>query len=298
MIKPGLTLHRLELFLAVLDTGGIGRAARLRHISQPAVSEHLKGLEAHFGVPLFERVGRGVRPTPVARYLEPFAREVVQLLRGAERAARELAQLGAGSLNVGASSTPGTYLLPALLGWFRSRYPAVALTLRIGNSRAIERWVAAAEVDLGVIGEAPLLEGLSATPLIRDRLVLIVSRRHPLARRRRVSPHRLAHEPLIAREEGSSTRDVAERYLRELEVALVPAMVLGSTEAVREAVAAGLGVAIVSALAVPRADRRLVALRLTGAAWDRELLVIERRAGTLSPAAGRFREYLLKRSVV
>lgn len=292
-VKPGLTLHRLELFLAVLDAGGIARAARARHISQPAVSEHLKGLEVHFGLRLFERVGRGVRPTAAARYLEPFARQASQVLRGAERAAHELSGLGAGSLTIGASSTPGTYLLPPLLGQFRLRYPRVALTLEIENSREIERRVAAAEVDLGVIGEAPLLKGLTAAPLVRDRLMVIVARHHRLARRRVIRPQALAGEPLITREEGSSTRGMAERYLAELGIVLTPAMALGSTEAVREAVAAGLGVAIVSALAVPRADRRIVAVRLAGAAWERDLLVIERIGGTLSPAAGKFREFLL-----
>ena len=89
-IKPGLTVHRLELFLAVLDEGGVGRAAKARNISQPAVSEHLRGLEAHFGVALLERHGRSVRPTPAARVLEPYARQAVGLLRGAERAADDL----------------------------------------------------------------------------------------------------------------------------------------------------------------------------------------------------------------
>jgi DNA-binding transcriptional LysR family regulator len=292
--KPGLTVHRLELFLAVLDAGGIARAARARHISQPAVSEHVKGLEAHFGVPLFERAGRGVRPTAAARSLEPFARAAVQALRSAEQASRELAGLGAGSLTVGASSTPGTYVLPRLLGRFHARYPGVALTLQIENSRELEHWVAAGRVDLGVIGEAPLLGGLSATPLLKDRLVLIVPRRHRLAKRRVVQSRALIGEALIAREEGSSTRGVAERYFAALGLEFAPVMALGSTEAVREAVAAGLGVAIVSSLTVPRADRRIAALRLAGAAWDRDLLMVERIGGRLGPAATRFREFLIR----
>src|SRR5207244_1734688 len=165
MAKPGLTLHRLELFLAVLDEGGVGRAAKACHISQPAVSEHLQGLGAHFGVPLLERHGRSVRPTPAARLLEPYARQAVGLLRGAERAAE---------------------------------------------------------------------------PGVKDELVLIVPRGHRFARRRAVTAPAIAGEPYIAREEGSSTRGVAERYLARLGVTLNPVMELGSTEAIREAVAAGL----------------------------------------------------------
>lgn len=292
MAKPGLTLHRLDLFLAVLDAGGVGRAAAARHISQPAVSEHLRGLEAHFGVALLERHGRGVRPTAAARALEPFARQALGLLRGAERAAEQLRGVTAGALTLGASTTPGTYLLPAALGAFHAAYPAVALSMRIGDTREIERWVAGGDVELGVIGEAPLVPGLTAQPWVQDELVLIVPRRHVLARRRRVRPEAVAAEPYITREEGSSTRAVAARYLAERGVAVQPAMELGSTEAIREAVAAGLGVAVVSRHAVRAGDTRIVVVRLAGAPWTRDLLIVWRERAPLSPAAGRFREFL------
>src|SRR2546430_16911773 len=143
MAKPALTLHRLELFLAVLDEGGVGRAAKACHISQPAVSEHLQGLAAYFGVRLLERRGRSVRPTPAARLLEPYARQAVGLLRAAERAAADLQGLRSGALTVGASTTPGTYLLPAVLGRVHAGHPGIVLSLRISDTREIERWVSA-----------------------------------------------------------------------------------------------------------------------------------------------------------
>src|SRR6266702_3659724 len=99
MIKAGLTLHRLRLFLAVLDSGGVARAAQARHLSQPAVSEHLRGLEAFFDVRLFERAGRGVRPTAAARVIEPFVRQALGLVASAEQAAIELRGPGAGSVS-------------------------------------------------------------------------------------------------------------------------------------------------------------------------------------------------------
>src|SRR5213592_2745839 len=126
MTKPGLTLHRLELFLAVLDSGGVARAAQARHLSQPAVSEHVRGLEA-------------------------FVRQALGLLTSAGQAAIELRGLRAGAVAVGASTTPGTYLLPAVLGRFHAAHPQVALTLRIGDTREVEQWVAAGSVELGVI---------------------------------------------------------------------------------------------------------------------------------------------------
>ena len=292
MPKPGLTLHRLELFLAVLDAGGVGRAAQARRLSQPAVSEHLRGLEAFFDVRLFERAGRGVRPTAAARVIEPFVRQALGLVASAEQAAIELRGLGAGSVAVGASTTPGTYLLPAVLGRFHSAHPQITLTLRVGDSRQVEEWVAAGAVELGVVGAAPLRPGLSAEPWVKDELVAIVARRHKLARRRTLPPRALADEPYISREEGSSTRAVAERIFAQSGVTLQPVMELGSTEAVREAVAAGLGVSVVSRHAVRPRDPRVVAIRLQGREWVRDLLVIQRRGAPLSPAAARLREML------
>src|SRR6266511_4218705 len=229
MTKPGLTLHRLELFLAVLDSGGVGRAARARNLSQPAVSEHLGGLEAFFGVPLFERAGRGVRPTAAARLVEPFIRQALGLVVSAEQAAVELRGLRAGAVAVGASTTPGTYLLPAVLGRFHAAHPQIALTLRIGDTREVEQWVAAGSVELGVIGAAPARPGLAAEPWVKDELVAIVTRRHPLARRRTLAGAALAGQPYIAREEGSSTRAVAERALVDLGGIVRRGMERGST---------------------------------------------------------------------
>ncbi|MBI4421207.1 MAG: LysR family transcriptional regulator [Gemmatimonadetes bacterium] len=292
MAKPGLSLHRLQLFLSVLELGGVARAAGARNISQPAVSEHLRGLEEYFGVRLFERAGRRLQATAAARELEPYARKVLDLLRDAERVAGGIRGLERGTLAIGASTTPGTYLLPAALGRFHRAHPGVALNLSIDNSRAIERRVAAAQVDLGVIGEAPLLAGLLADRWVADELVLIVGRRHRLARRRTVPPGVLEGERYIAREAGSSTRAVAEQYLTRLGARLVPYMELGSTEAIREAVAAGLGVALVSRLAVH--DRSVVPVEVQGPRWKRDLLIIRRTGTPLSPAAAAFREMLVE----
>src|SRR5207247_8254050 len=284
---------RVDVFLGALDEGGVGRAAKARNGSQPAVSEHLQGLAAHFGVPLLERHGRRVRPTPAARLLEPYARQAVGLLRGAEQAAADLRGLRSGSLTIGASTTPGTYLLPAVLGRFHASHRGIALSLRISDTREIERWVLAGQVELGVIGEAPLLRGLAAERWVQDELVLIVQRGHAFARQRAVRAPAIGSEPYIAREAGSSTRGVAERYLTRLGITLTPAMELGSTEAIREAVAAGLGVALVSRHAVLARDRRIVAARLAGPRWTRDLLIVRRVGTPLGPAAAAFRDLLL-----
>lgn len=287
MPKPGLTLHRLELFVSVLDAGGIARAAEVRHLSQPAVSEHLRGLEAFFGVPLFERAGRGVRPTAAARLLEPFVRQALSLVTSAGQAVLAMRGLQVGTVAIGASTTPGTYLLPGLLGRFHAEYPHVALKLRIGDTREVEQWVGSGAVEIGVIGAARLSAGLVSERWMRDELVPIVPRRHPLARRRAISPATLAGEPFIAREEGSSTRAVAEAFFARGGVTLRPVMELGSTEAVREAVAAGLGVSVVSRHAVPPRDARVVAIRFQRQRCVRDIILIRRDGTTLGPAMQR-----------
>jgi DNA-binding transcriptional LysR family regulator len=210
----------------------------------------------------------------------------------AEQAVIELRGLRAGAVAVGASTTPGTYLLPEVLGRFHAAHPQIALTLRIGDTREVEQWVAGGAVEIGVIGAAPVRPGLLTEPWVKDELVVIVARRHALARRRTLPAAALAAEPYISREEGSSTRAVAEQFFAEAGVTFRPVMELGSTEAVREAVAAGLGVSVVSRHAVRTRDPRVVAIRLEGRQWVRDLLVIRRQGAPLSPAAARLREML------
>jgi DNA-binding transcriptional LysR family regulator len=293
MAKPGLTLHRLRLFLAVLDQGGIARAAAKENISQPAVSEHLRGLEEHFGVRLVERMGRGVCPTASARMLEPYVRQVVQLLQSAEQVASDLQGVRAGSLTIAASTMPGTYLLPSALGRFRAQYPAISVRLRIRNTAQVEKWVASGEVELGVIGDGTGVNpSLAAEPWVEDELLVLLNHKHALARRRVIPPQMLVTEPCIAREEGSSTRRAAERVFRQLGLTLTPSMELGSTEAIREAVAAGLGFAIVSKFTTVQKDPRLVTVSLGGVEWKRRLVVIQRMSSPLGPAAARFRQFL------
>ncbi len=293
MAKPGLTLHRLRLFLAVLDQGGVARAAAKEHISQPAVSEHLRGLEEHFGVRLFERVGRGVCATAAARQLEPYMRQMVQLLRAAEQLASDLRGVRTGSLTVGASTTPGTYLLPHALGRFRVEHPGISLQLRIRNSAQVEAWVAGGEVELGVIGDVSSQSDIfSSEPWLKDELVVLLNKQHAMARRASSGLAAFASDPIIAREPGSNTRLTTERAFKKLGLTLNPVMELGSTEAIREAVAAGLGIAFVSRYESAQHDPRVSVTRLEGVGSSRRFTIIRRADTTLGPAATRFMKVL------
>jgi DNA-binding transcriptional LysR family regulator len=283
-----MTLRQLEVFLAIAHAHSYRRAAEALHTSQPALSQHVRELEVELGVRLFDRLSRGVVMTEAGGLLEERAKRVFATLTDVREVLGELQGLQRGSLLVGASTTPGIYVLPAVIGEFRRRYPAIELRLRIANSRVIEEAIRAHEVDLGVVGGhglAPGEECLAAG--LADELVLIVSPKHPWAKRRAVAPADLTDEPLLVREEGSATRRVTERALEQAGVGWRVAMELGHTEAIKQAVMAGLGVAFVSVHAVRGevASRRLVAIRLRRLRIQRHFHVIHNEARTLSVGA-------------
>jgi DNA-binding transcriptional LysR family regulator len=191
------TMRQLEVFLAVAKAGSFRRAADGLHLSQPALSQHVGELERGLGARFFDRRGRTVTLTEAGRILEDHALRLFATLAGAREAIAELDGVGRGTLVIGASTTPGIYLMPALMGAFERAYPGISVDLRIANSRVIEEQIRANELDLGVVGAHGLRAGekcLAATLL--DELVLIVPPAHPWAGRRRLDPSRLPQERL------------------------------------------------------------------------------------------------------
>jgi LysR family transcriptional regulator, low CO2-responsive transcriptional regulator len=290
-----VTVRQLEIFLAVLGRGGFRKAAEQVGLSQPALSQQVKELESRLGTPLFERLGRKVQPTEAGRLLESYARRVFATLRGAQQAIGELRGLQRGSLLLGASTTPGIYLVPWLLGRFKARHPAIDVALRIGNTREIEERVRASEVDLGMVGGhfVDTRETCVEASLV-DRLVLIVGPRHPWARQTAIRAGRLAEECLLVREEGSATRRLTESALGRLGVSTRARLELGHTEAIKEGVRAGLGVAFVSQHAVRSelAGRQLRVVRVTGLTLERHFHVIRHEARELTAGGRAFLDFL------
>jgi DNA-binding transcriptional LysR family regulator len=292
-----MTFRQLEVFVAVAQAQSFRRAATRLHTSQPALSQHVKELEAELDVRLLDRLRRSVHLTDAGRLLLEHAQRVFTTLGSAREAIGELKGLRRGSLLIGASTTPGIYVLPRVVGVFRQRHPGVTVGFRIANSRVIEERIRASEFDLGVVGGhglAPGEECLAAGLL--DELVLIVSPRHPLARRREIGPEALAPLPLLFREEGSATRHVTERALQHARVAYRVAMELDHTEAIKQAVMAELGVAFVSRYTVQGelAARRLHAVRLRGVPIHRHFHVIHNEARALPASAQAFLEILAR----
>ena len=249
-----MNLNHLFLFRAVAEAGGFSRAAERIHVSQPAISMQVGELEAQLGLTLFHRLGRGVKLTTAGQLLLGYAQRLGALAVEAEQAMAEVKGLRRGHLAVGASTTIGVYLLPNLLGEYRRRYPDVDLQFHIANTDDIQRRLVDGTLDAGLTeGLPPDSHELETVIFLRDQLVPIAWPDHARlkADSKPLTLRQLCAEPMIVREAGSGTREVIDRALAKRGQKLQrPPLVLGSTEAIKRAVAAGLGVAIVSHLTI------------------------------------------------
>lgn len=277
----------LETFLAVARTGSFTDAASARHLTQPAVSRQIQRLESDLGVKLFRQTGRRVRLTSEGALLVEEGARLLSQIRGLRSALEDLAELRRGELRVGASSTPGTYLIPRTLAAFHADYPAVELHYELANSRTIETKVVRGDLEIGFVGERIDTTHTTTEAFAADEICLVAAPTHRLARRRAATIAEVLGDPYIAREEGSGTRRAFDRWLAQQGVSWRPYLELGSSEAVKQAAAAGLGVAAVSRVAVEGevAAGRLAIVRVRGMKISREMFVLHRADAHLSAAA-------------
>jgi LysR family transcriptional regulator, low CO2-responsive transcriptional regulator len=294
-----VTLRQLEIFLAVARARSFRRAADTLALSQPALSQQIKGLERELDVDVFDRLGRTIALTQAGRLLEEQSQRIVAMVGSLREALSELRGLQRGVLRLGASTTPGIYLLPGLLARFKIRYPKIEVSLHIGNSREVEDRVRATEVDLGLVGgHVSNAKATCVEASLQDRIVLVVPPEHPWASRRAISSEGLREECLLVREEGSATRRVIDTELDRAGIVPGSRLELGHTEAIKQAVLAGLGVAFVSEYAV-RAEvtaGRLKEVRVRGLVIQRHFHAIRHDGRTLSPLERAFLDVLREES--
>jgi DNA-binding transcriptional LysR family regulator len=282
-----MNLNQLRVFKAISDALSVTGAAKELRVSQPAVSKQLADLELNLGTPLVNRLPRGIQLTAAGELLATHAGRIFQAEQAAESALAALLGLEGGRLAVGASTTIGSYLVPRVLGVFHTRHPKVTVELTIGNTKAITEALFDGQLDVGLTEGLPHGDALQHEVLTHDEMVLITSTSHPLARNQRASLADLTQFPLICREQGSGTREVIEAALGKQGVVIQPAMSLGSTEAVKNAVLHGFGIALVSRLTVELElqSERLVALDVEGLHIRRALHLLTLRGKHPSPAA-------------
>lgn len=291
-----MNLNHLNIFYAVAEEGSISRGAERLYISQPAVSKQLAEFERALGTPLFDRLPKGVRLTEAGRVLQGYARRLFALEAEAERALRELRGLERGRLAIGASTTIGGYLLPPVLARFHTAYPAVEVYLEIGNTETIQRALEEGHLDLGFTEGFVHSDALDAQIFHQDELVFIAAPCYPPLSGEMVplSLESLCAEPFLVRERGSGTREVTEEALHQRGINLHPAMTLGNTEAIKQAVAEGVGVALVSRLTIDNdvRDGRLVILPAQNFTLHRPLHHLQVRGHHSSPAVQAFLKHL------
>lgn len=253
--------HQLHIFYTVAEKGSFSAAAQALHMTQPAVTMQIQALEDYFGTKLLHRSTKKIELSEAGRALLPFARKSIDLVKETEVTMSKFTHMLQGRLQLGASLTIGEYVLPRLLGPFGQQYPKITISMKVINTAQILEEIRSHQLNFGLI-EAPVEHpDMQIDAVMHDELKLIVPAGHPLAAFEQVEMEEVLQYPFILREQGSGTRQVMEEELRlrNIEMNSVRAvMELGSTGAVKSAVEAGLGVAILS----PSSVKHEVALGL------------------------------------
>ena len=291
--------QKVRVFAAVATHLSFSQAARELSISQPGVTFHIKALEREYGAELFERVGKRLYLTDAGRTLVAYVQRMALMEEEARVALEELKGLESGLLVVGASATIGIYLLPEVVGEFRKRHPGIKVSLRVGNKRHTVERLLNNELDFGLVAGPINDPSLTTEPYLDDELVMIVSPSHRFAREPLIYPGELRRETFLVRESGSGTQELMEERLSHLGIEPADTMQLGSTEAIKQAVAADLGISTASRYSVEAelASGRLCTANVPSLKMQRRLLLLHHKDKRLSKAAIAFRLVLQEISV-
>lgn len=286
-MKAIMDVRDLEVFLSVASHLNFTRAGEEVHLSQPSISVRIHKLEVALGVKLFEQTGKRVRLAEAGHVLMPYARRVVSALDDARHAIAELQGVERGTLRIGASTTPGMYLVPQVLAQFKRLHPKIEIQLRIGDTREVEQGVIKNEYDFGFVGGHLVGDDIEVLPWRVDEIVLIVSPANRLSGRRHVSLKDLGKEAFIFREPGSATRAAVQEKLTAVELQLRTVMEMDNPEAVKNAVQNGAGIAFVSRFAVEKElkAKTLASVKVKGLSIKRELRIVYRKDKHLSRSA-------------
>jgi DNA-binding transcriptional LysR family regulator len=292
-----LTFQQLRLLEAVSRLGSYTLAAKELFITQPAVSIQIKRLEEQVGLPLFEQVGKKTFPTSAGKTVYAASLDIINRVEDLKISIEELKGTVKGSLKVSVVST-AKYFLPELLGVFLHEYPDVEPKLTFTNrARVIERLMNN-EDDFVIMGQTPKEENLEASPFLNNILGIVAHKDHPLANKKNITIKELAKQRFLIRESGSGTRVVFDQLLQEHGVEIEPYMELGSGEALKQAVMAGLGIAVLSlhSVQLERDVNRLTVLDVEGFPLKRRWYVVHLKGKKLSLVAQTFLDFILVES--
>jgi len=256
--------HKLRVFCTVAETKSFSKTSEIIHLTQPAVSLQIQALEEKYETKLFDRSSSTVSLTPSGEILYKYAKEILALYASAEKAIGKQTGLVKGSLTIGAGSNIGNYILPSVITDFRNAHPKIKLYLLVGNTKRVIELLNSGNIDIGLVEGDVSRQRMTVKKLLSDELLVIVSPDHHWAKRKEVSISELVKEPFIFREPGSGTRQMIEKFLARHGVTIHDmkiSIILGSTEAIKDAVENGLGVSIISRWAA-RKESKYGTLRL------------------------------------
>ncbi len=249
------------------------------------------------GVQLLDRLGRGATTTRAGELLLGYARRMLALAREAQQALDQFQGRMSGELVIGGSTIPGEYVLPTLIGRFKAKYPDISVSLLIGDSRQVSEWVEQGRAEAGVAGARPASRALDSRELMPDELVIVVPAAHAWAARTTVSLDELRREPMVVRERGSGSREAVEHVLETANLSLASFRVvgeMGSTQAIKQAVRAGVGIALISRRAVEDECRAglMACVRVKDLKVARSFYLVTHKDRTRSPLAQAFLDFL------
>ena len=274
-----ISLRQLQIFEKVAGCEHVTLASNQLLLTQSAVSMALAELERLAGAPLFERQGRRLLLNDRGRQILPQVRDVLVGVRKIEQFLADSLDEPCGTLQIGASTTIGNYLLPALIGEFSQKHPGAGALLQVGNAQQIEQAVAGGDLDLGLIEGLPHIATLDTRIWRADELVVVVGLGHEWSAKRKASSGMLQTAGWIMREKGSGTREIFEAAMDRKELRFSIALELGHTEAIKKAAEAGLGVGCLSRMAVQRElDHGWLVEIASPLDLRRELIILQRHS--------------------
>ncbi len=297
-----MDLHHIEIFYYLVRLRSFSKAAKMLRLSQPTVSGHIKNLEAELGVQLIDRIGKRVVPTEAGDVLYRAGQKFLALRDQTRQEIEGVLGNVTGSLRIGATSIPGGYVLPSIIKAFKQEHPSTFIRLEIANSARVTDAVLAGDLHIGVVGLRSTDPRLEIHPFMKDELVVAVPADHAWARKKDVTVEELANEPLIVREKGPNSRHVMEERLEEAGMSfaeLNPVVIAGNSDAVRQAVKAGLGIAILSHRAIQNdiAVNHLAAVRIKGLPLVSNFVIVLLKGKSRMPLCRAFLEKLFKEKI-
>ncbi|MBU1171970.1 MAG: LysR family transcriptional regulator [Proteobacteria bacterium] len=292
-----MDLWQLNIFTKVVELKSFSKAGSAIHLSQPTVSSHIKDLEEHFDCRLIDRLGKEALPTKAGELLYGYAKRLLSLRDETETALSQFKGKTRGHLVIGGSTIPGGYILPQVIGKFLAQFPDVTMALEISDTDKIIASILDGQIEVGLVGAPNNDKNLMQEPLIKDELSLIIPGDHPWKNRKSIDPSMLKDEPFIGREHGSGTLKSLTQSLMDsgFDASILRIVAtMGNTAAVRQGVKSGIGVSVLSPLAVEDdlKNGSLKALSIEGIDLTRHFYLTMHKAKTPSPLCKSFVDFL------